>query len=110
MRPDASMDVRGASRIRLSIFVGSEGPRRSEGESRIQLEKLIYILVIVNEPDPVQPELPVRVHVPEMVLPLTAPDRVKELPVGMDDCTVMPNLPLALPLKFPPNVNEPGLT
>ncbi|HKF06293.1 MAG TPA: hypothetical protein VKB49_28505 [Candidatus Sulfotelmatobacter sp.] len=71
---------------------------------------MIYILVIVNEPDPVQPELPVRVHVPEMVLPLTAPDRVKELPVGMDDCTVMPNLPLALPLKFPPNVNEPGLT
>ena len=67
----------------------------------------IYIFVIVNVPDPVQPLLPVRVHVPVMVLPLTAPDKVKALPVGVDDCTVIPNLPLTLPLKFPLNVNEP---
>lgn len=69
--------------------------------------KSIYILVIVNEPDPVQPELPVRVHVPVIVFPFTAPVRVKVLPVGVDDCTAMPNLPPTLPLKFPAKVKEP---
>ena len=62
---------------------------------------------MVKLPDPVQALLPVRVQVPVIVLPLTAPDRVKVLPLGVDDCTVMPNLPLTLPLKFPPHINEP---
>lgn len=69
--------------------------------------RAIYILVIVNEPDPVQPLLPVRVHVPVIVLPLTAPVRARILPVGVEDCTVIPNLPFTLPLKFPASLNEP---
>ena len=44
---------------------------------------------------------------PVIVFPLTAPVKVRVLPIGVDDCTVIPNLPPTLPLKFPPKVNDP---
>jgi hypothetical protein len=66
-----------------------------------------YIFVIVNVPFPVQPELPVKVQVPEMVLPLTFPFSASELPDGVPDCTFIPNLPFTFPLKFPLRVNDP---
>src|SRR5215831_15442959 len=87
--------------------MASEGSFVWRMRSRIRLAKSIYILVIVNVPDPVQPELPVRVHVPVIVFPLSAPVRVRVLPAGDDDCTAMPNLPPTLPLKFPAKVKEP---
>ena len=87
-----------ASDFRLSAMAGL-----FFHESRVPNVRAIYIFVMVKLPDPVQPLLPVRVQVPVMVLPPTAPDRIKVLPVGVDDCTVMPNLPVTLPLKFPPN-------
>jgi hypothetical protein len=112
MQLDASMDVRGLSvsgfRYPASDFQGfRKVPPLSEGESRIRLARPFYTLVMVKVPEPVQPVLPVRFHVPVIVFPLTAPDRVKVLPVGVDDCTVMPNLPFTLPLKFPPKMNDP---
>src|SRR5579862_2182237 len=63
---------------------------------------------MVKLPEPVQPLLPVSVHVPVMVLPFaTVPLSFKVLPDGDPDCTVMPKLPFTLPLKFPPRVKEP---
>ena len=62
---------------------------------------------MVNVPDPVQVELPVKVQLPVIVFPFTVPTRASALPVGVPDCTVMPNLPFTLPLKSPLKVNEP---
>jgi hypothetical protein len=67
----------------------------------------IYIFVIVKVPEPLQLEVPVNVQLPEMVLPFTLPVRVRRLPEGVPDCTVIPNLPVTFPLKFPANVNDP---
>jgi hypothetical protein len=66
-----------------------------------------YTFVIVKVPLPVQPPLPVNVHVPEMVLPFAVPESVRVFPAGDPDCTVKPNFPFAIPLKFPPSVKEP---
>ena len=63
---------------------------------------------MVKLPEPVQPLLPVRVQVPEMVLPFaTEPLSFNVLPEGDPDCTVMPKLPFTWPLKFPASVKEP---
>jgi hypothetical protein len=61
----------------------------------------------VNVPEPVQPELPVNVQVPEIVLPFAVPERVNVLPDGLPDCTTIPNLPFTCPLKLPLSVNAP---
>jgi hypothetical protein len=62
---------------------------------------------MVNVPFPVQPLLPVRVHVPEIVLPFALPESASVLPVGDPDSTVKPNFPFTAPLKFPLSVKEP---
>ena len=62
---------------------------------------------MVNVPFPVQPLLPVRVHVPEIVLPFAVPDSASVLPLGDPDSTVKPNFPFTAPLKFPLSVKEP---
>jgi hypothetical protein len=68
---------------------------------------LDYVRVIVNFPLPLQPELPARTQVPEMVLLLTEPVRVSVLPPGDPDSTLIPNCPETLPLKFPLRANVP---
>ena len=50
---------------------------------------------------------PVRDQVPEMVLPVAAPESVRVLPPGVPDFTVSPNVPVVWPLKLPANVNDP---
>jgi hypothetical protein len=62
---------------------------------------------MVNVPFPVQPLLPVKVHVPEIVLPLAVPESASVLPVGDPDSTVKPNFPFTFPLKSPLSVKEP---
>jgi hypothetical protein len=62
---------------------------------------------MVKVPFPVQPLLPVKVHVPEIVLPFAVPLSVRVLPAGDPDCTVKPNLPFTFPLKLPLSVKEP---
>ena len=62
---------------------------------------------IVKVPDPVQPVLPVRVHVPEIVLPFADPDRTSAFPEGVPDWTFNPNFPVIFPLKFPLSVKDP---
>jgi hypothetical protein len=47
--------------------------------------------VIVNFPLPLQPELPARIHVPEMVLLLTVPVSVSVLPPGDPERTLIPS-------------------
>jgi hypothetical protein len=63
--------------------------------------------VIVNLPLPLQPELPARIHVPEIVPPLTVPVSVSVLPPGDPERTFIPNCPETLPLKFPLRANVP---
>jgi hypothetical protein len=60
-----------------------------------------------NVPEPVQPELPVNVQLPEIVFPAALPVNVRVFPVGVPDCTIIPKLPFTWPLKFPARVNEP---
>jgi hypothetical protein len=62
---------------------------------------------MVKLPEPVQFELPVKVQVPVIVFPFTVPTRASAFPDGVPDCTVIPNLPLTLPLKSPLKANEP---
>ena len=54
-------------------------------------------------PLPVHPVPPVKVHVPEIVPPFTVPWRVSRLLVGAGNnvVTVIPNVPLTLPLELP---------
>lgn len=74
--------MQGASRIRLSVGeIGVFwGPKAG-----FDLQKSIYIFVMVKVPEPVHVELPVRVQVPVMVFPLTVPVRAKVLPAGVPD-------------------------
>jgi hypothetical protein len=51
--------------------------------------------------------VPVRVHVPEMVLPFTVPFIVRVLLFGLPDIRLRPKLPVTFPLKFPLSTNEP---
>ena len=63
--------------------------------------------VIVNFPLPLQPELPARIQVPEMVLLLTVPVSVSVLPPGDPDSTLIPTCPETFPLKSPLSANVP---
>ena len=63
--------------------------------------------VMVKVPLPLQPEPPARIQVPEMVFPLTAPVRVRVLPPGDPERTLMPNWPETLPLKSPLSAKVP---
>ena len=62
---------------------------------------------MVKVPFPVQPPLPVKVHVPQSVLPFAVPLSASVLPDGSPDCTFMPKAPFTFPLKFPLSLNEP---
>jgi hypothetical protein len=97
------MDVRTASGLYRSRQSHSVC-RKPENGGR---KPCSYIFVIVKVPFPVHPPLPVRVQVPEMVLPLAVPFSASVLPEGSPDRTFMPKLPLTFPLKFPLSVNEP---
>jgi hypothetical protein len=69
-----------------------------------------YIFVAVKLPFPLQPDTPVRVQVPEIVLLFTVPCRVSTLLVwgaGSIVEIVVPNVPVIFPLKFPVKVNVP---
>ena len=61
----------------------------------------------MNVPFPVQPGLPVSDQWPEMVFPLTVPDRVRLLPPGDPEATFIPNCPATLPVKFPLSAKVP---
>src|SRR5262249_27914255 len=62
---------------------------------------------MVKVPFPVQPPLPVKVQVPEMVLPFAVPSSASVLPDGSPDCTFIPKVPFTFPLKLPLSVKEP---
>ena|SRR5581483_2678381 len=62
---------------------------------------------MVNEPEPVQPVLPVSVQVPEIELPLSVPASVSVFPDGDVDWIVIPKVPLVFPLKSPVTPNDP---
>src|SRR5215469_16077509 len=93
---------------RLSACAGLVQPpcrfRKLESGSR---KPCLYIFVMVKVPFPVQPPLPVKVHVPETVLPFAVPLSASVLPDGSPDCKFMPKAPFTFPLKFPLSVNEP---
>ena len=71
--------------------------RPTQAESR---KPCFYIFVIVKVPFPVQPPLPVRAHVPEIVLPLAVPLSASVLPDGSPDCTFMPNAPFTVSVEI----------
>jgi hypothetical protein len=62
---------------------------------------------MVKKPLPAQPVVPANVQVPVIVFPLTVPTSVSMLPAGDWDCTAKLNLPVTLPSKLPPRVNDP---
>jgi hypothetical protein len=67
-----------------------------------------YILVSVKVPDPVQPPVPVKVHMPVTVLLFSIPCcRISVLPGGVPDVMVNWKLPVIFPLKFPFRTNDP---
>ena len=98
-----SVDEAGPRRVRTRMF----GKACFGRTPRVSLPEMDYIFVIVNSPLPVQPVPPVRVHVPEIVLPFTVPERVSVLPDGEPDSTTKLNLPVTFPLKVPLRVNDP---
>ena len=49
--------------------------------------------VIVKRPEPAHPVPPVKVHVPEIVLPFAVPESVSVLPEGEPESTLKPKLP-----------------
>ena len=102
MRAETSMDVMG---VRKAFGLPASGVWESPKPEA--LASLLYILVMVKVPFPVQPPLPLSVQVPEMVLPFALPERVSLFPDGSPDCTVKPNCPVTVPLKLPLSVNEP---
>jgi hypothetical protein len=66
-----------------------------------------YVFVIVKVPDPVHPPLPVKAHVPLIVLLFTIPCcRVSVLPLGVPDVIVNWKVPVIFPL-FPLRPNDP---
>jgi len=71
-------------------------------------EAFRYTFVIVKFPAPVHPPVPVKVHVPLIVLLFTIPCcRVSVLPGGVPDVMVNWNVPVIFPLKFPLRTNDP---
>jgi hypothetical protein len=70
-------------------------------------EAFHYIFVIVKVPDPVQSAVPVKVHVPVIVLLFTVPCRTSVLPLGVPEVIVNWKLPVIFPLKFPLRTNDP---
>jgi len=58
---------------------------------------------IVNVPFPEHPVPPIRVQLPDIVLPVTVPWRVRTLLVAPGNIVVMviSNVPVTLPLKLP---------
>jgi hypothetical protein len=81
--------------------------RRLRARAMPVVNDLHIVFVIVNAPEPVQPELPARVQPPEMVFPLSVPDSIRLFPEGGFDWTSMANWPLGLPLRSPPRVIDP---
>jgi hypothetical protein len=71
--------------------------------------RVCHDLLMVKFPFPLHPVVPLRVHVPVIVLPFTAPCRASWLFVPVEDAVEMfiPNDPLTLPLKVPLRPNEP---
>jgi len=77
------------------------------GDAR-RISRATYGWLRVKFPLPEQPETPVRVQVPVMVFPLTVPERVRRLlVVGNMVVTVIPNVPITVPLELPPNPKVP---
>jgi hypothetical protein len=64
---------------------------------------------MVKMPEPVHPTVvPVKVHLPVMVLPFTLPCRVSTFTSAGDVVEIVrPNVPVTFPLKFPPIPKEP---
>ena len=67
----------------------------------------LYILFIVKVPVPVQPLLPVRVQVPDTVLPATTPLSTSVFAEVPCDLMVMPKVPSVWPLRFPLKPKDP---
>src|SRR5579863_6616150 len=67
----------------------------------------VYIFVMAKFPEPAHPPVPVRVHVPEIVLSLTVPLRTSVLPEGVPDSTVNWKVPVTFPFTFPLRTNDP---
>jgi hypothetical protein len=61
----------------------------------------------VNVPDPVHPPVPVKVHVPVIVLLATVPCRTSVLPLGVPDIIVSWKVPMTFPLEFWLSTNDP---
>jgi hypothetical protein len=66
-----------------------------------------YIFVIVNVPDPVHPPVPVKFHVPVIVLLATFPSSVTVFPLGVPDMIVSWKAPMIFPLEFWLRTNDP---
>src|SRR5580700_10322392 len=81
----------------------------SKGGGVCLLGTVRHDLLMVKFPLPLHPMLPLRVQVPVMVLPFTAPCRASWLFVPVEDVVEMfiPNVPVTLPLKVPLRPNEP---
>ena len=70
--------------------------------------RMRHDLLMVKFPLPLHPVAPLRVHVPVIVLPFTAPCKASWF-VPVEDVVEMfiPNVPVTLPLKVPLRPNEP---
>jgi hypothetical protein len=66
-----------------------------------------YIFVIVKVPDPVHPPVPVKFHVPVIVLLTTVPCRVSVLPPGVPDMIVRSKAPVIFPFMLLLRTNDP---
>ena len=109
MQPTPSMDVGRVGQISRNQHEVQENAAWHEVQSPTTPfcgRNRAHAFVIVNVPVPLQP-VPVSDHVPVIVLPAAVPVIVIVLPDGVPDCTVNPNDPLTLPLKFPLNVKDP---
>ena len=61
----------------------------------------------MKAPLPLHPEAPDKVHVPAITFPVTVPCSFRTLGVVSVVLTVIPNVPLTLPLKFPARAKLP---
>lgn len=87
------------------VLLKARSPAMAVGSRRAS--DLLYDLFIVKLPVPLQFPPPTSVQLPVTVFPLTSPVRVNTLPLGVPDFTINPNLPVTLPLKFPPRAKVP---